>query len=131
MKTLLFSLLFVVSIQASALDESLNQCIADRLQAYNSSIYYGLSVTDVESMITIPEMFGHIDAMNAKKRCELISFSGELTAKGSTCVANSLQAFNSDIYYNLSAVEVKEMLDNSAATGHSDAVNAARLCGAY
>ncbi len=131
MKTLLFSLLLVISVQASALDEALNQCVADRLQAYNSDAYYYLSVTDVESMLTIPEMFGHIDAINAKARCELISFNGVLTVKGTTCVANTLQAYNSDIYYNLSAREVNLMLDNVLATGHSDAMNAARLCKIY
>lgn len=48
------------------------ECIANRLQAYNSDIYYNLSKTDIDTMISIPEYFGHIDAVNAAKSCELL-----------------------------------------------------------
>lgn len=98
------------------------ECIANRLQAYNSSIYYNLSESDIYSMITIPEMFGHIDAVNAAKACET-------EAEKYQCVADGLQAYNSDIYYNLSKTEIDTMISIPEMFGHIDAVRVAKRCG--
>jgi 5-enolpyruvylshikimate-3-phosphate synthase len=101
------------------------QCIADSLQAYNSSIYYNLSSADIDAMITIPEMMGHIDAIEAEKRCN--EKQSEETQY--QCVADSLQAYNSSIYCNLTRSDVEAMLTIPEMFGHIDAVNAAKRCG--
>lgn len=44
-------------------------CIANKLQASNSSIYYNLSDSEIDAMLTIPEMMGHLDAVNAATFC--------------------------------------------------------------
>lgn len=46
------------------------QCIADKLQAYNSDIYYDLQPSEIDSMLQIPELVGHIDAVRAAKACD-------------------------------------------------------------
>ncbi|MBC7712964.1 MAG: hypothetical protein H7177_06480 [Rhizobacter sp.] len=62
-------LLGLSSVSVKAADHDY-QCIADSLQAINNDIYYNLSSTDIDIMLTIPEMMGHIDAINAAKRCD-------------------------------------------------------------
>lgn len=44
------------------------------------------------------------------------------------CIADTLQAMNSDIYTNLSAEEIDHMLSDSEALGHEDAQMVLRLC---
>lgn len=61
--------LFMAVTTTISASENKYQCIADRLQAINSDIYYNLSESDIYSMLTIPEMFGHYDAQNALKLC--------------------------------------------------------------
>ena len=125
---LLLGLGLIVSLNAFA---SINyKCIADKLQARNSDIYYDLNEADIESMLTIPEMKGHIDAIQAKVQCESEDRGdGQLTDQKLQCIADSLQATNSDIYYDLKKEEIKEMLINSESFGHIDALNAAQRCG--
>lgn len=59
------------SVQASALDEALNQCIADRLQAYNSDIYYNLLSAEVKALLSNVNYSGYSDAMNAARLCKI------------------------------------------------------------
>ena len=120
----LFMTLFVSGILTSQAisAERDYQCIADRLQAINSDIYYNLSSADIEAMVTIPEMFGHIDAVNAEKQCLL-------DKKKYECAADALQAINSDIYYNLSKSDIDAMISIPEMVGHIDAVRVARQCG--
>lgn len=106
-------------------------CVSNGLQAYDSDNYYSLGKAEIDSILSSSSNYGYIDVSNAVTRCELIKFNGDLTEKGSTCVANTLQAFNCDIYYNLTADQIKTMLDIVEMAGHTDALNAARLCGAY
>lgn len=40
-----------------------------------------------------------------------------------TCIAESLQAINSDIYFNLSAEQIDEMIQNESALGHEIVIN--------
>lgn len=124
MKALLMSVLAFVLIASSAMASDRDyKCIADRLQAMNSDVYYNLSESDIYSMITIPEMFGHIDAINAEKACN------NTEEKKYQCVADGLQAYNSDIYYNLSKTEIDAMISIPEMFGHIDAVRVARRCG--
>lgn len=44
------------------------------------------------------------------------------------CVADHLQAYNSDIYYNLSPSEIDVMLKDASAIGHDKAVEAVNAC---
>mgnify|MGYP005685103425 CR=1 FL=1 len=124
MKALLMSVLAFGIIGSNAMASSGRdyECIASRLQAYNSSIYYNLSSTDIDAMITIPEMFGHIDAINAEKACVTLEQKYQ-------CTADRLQAYNSDIYYNLSKTDIDTMISIPEFFGHIDAVNAAKSCG--
>jgi len=46
------------------------QCIADKMQAINSDIYYDLQPSDIDSMLQIPELVGHIDAVRSAKACD-------------------------------------------------------------
>ena len=48
------------------------QCIADRMQALNSSIYYDLDKETIDQMLQIPELMGHIDAVNAARACGVL-----------------------------------------------------------
>ena len=70
----LFMTLFVYGILTSQAisAERDYQCIADRLQAINSDIYYNLSKADIDAMISIPEMVGHIDAVRVARQCGLL-----------------------------------------------------------
>ena len=122
MKTLLLSVLClgIFSSQSFATDHNY-QCIADSLQAINSDIYYNLSSTDIDAMLTIPEMMGHNDAINAAKRCDDQAIKLQ-------CVADGLEAYNSDIYYALSNEEVRAMLTIPEMMGHNDAVRIAKYC---
>ncbi len=122
MKALLMTIACFGIISSSAFSAERNyQCIADKLQAINSDIWYNLSSTDIETMITIPEFSGHIEAMRADKEC-----SSE--ERKYQCVADSLQAINSDIWYNLSKTEIDTMLNIVEFSGHIEAVRAAKKC---
>ncbi len=57
------------------------KCISDSLQSINSDIYCNLSEAEIDAMLTIPEMFGHYDTVNAAKRCESVQ-SLKLTCNG-------------------------------------------------
>lgn len=72
-KMILSAILFTMNIlNVNAADVNYT-CIANTLQATNSDIYYNLSDAEIDAMLTIPEMLGHIDAINAAKRCEIKS----------------------------------------------------------
>jgi hypothetical protein len=114
----------IILCSNSFAQENKYQCIADKLQAYNSDIYYNLSDSDIYSMLTIPEMFGHLDATKAQIQCELEA----KTKSEYQCVADRLEATNSDIYYGLSESDVYSMLTIPEMFGHYDAVNALKLC---
>lgn len=114
MKVFLMSVSAFLLIASSAMASGRDyECIANRLQAYNSDIYYNLSESDIYSMITIPEMFGHIDAINAEKAC--------ITEEQKyQCVADGLQAYNSSVYYNLTKTEIDTMISIPEMFGHID-----------
>lgn len=119
----LFMALACLTVTTTAFASSPDyQCIADKLQAINSDIWYELSPHDINVMLTIPEFQGHIEAVRASKQCdaENIHYS---------CVSDSLQAINSDIWYNLSRAEIDSMLRDSNAIGHNEALRAANRCG--
>ncbi len=65
--------LIILSFQAAfatgPISDKQYQCIAESLQAINSDIYYNLSRTDIDIMLQIPEMAGHIEAVNAARAC--------------------------------------------------------------
>lgn len=44
------------------------------------------------------------------------------------CIADHLQAYNSDIYYNLSKEEIDKMLGDEGVYGHDIAVYMAERC---
>lgn len=70
MKTSLLFVLCLGMISSAFSAERDYACIAQKLQAINSDIYYDLSDAEIYSMITIPEMVGHIDAIYAERACE-------------------------------------------------------------
>jgi hypothetical protein len=123
MKSLILSVFAMAVVSSNVMAAERNyQCIADALQAYNSDIYYNLSSTEIDAMITIPEMFGHIDAVNAEKRCDAERLAYQ-------CVSDALQAYNSSVYYNLSKEDIDTMISIPEMFGHFDAVKAAKRCG--
>jgi hypothetical protein len=61
-------LLSFASFSTFATDRNYS-CLASTLQSLNSDIYYNLSDAQIDAMLTIPEMAGHLDALNAAKQC--------------------------------------------------------------
>ena len=118
--SLLFIAILLVFSTFSFAGENKFQCIADRLQAVDSRVYSNLSESDVYTMLTISEMTGHLDATNVQKFCE-----SESEYK---CVAERLQAINSDIYSDLAESDVYSMLTIPEMFGHNDAINALKFC---
>ena len=116
--------------QISSASEVKYQCVADLMQSINSDIYYALSPADIDEMLQIPEFLGHTDAVMAVERCEMRDENG-ITAKGYQCMADAMQAVNSDIYYNLSSVQIDEMIQIVEFAGHQEAMQAARKCKVY
>jgi hypothetical protein len=45
------------------------QCIADTLQAYNSSIYYDLSAEDIDTILSNPQNSGYSTVLAAARSC--------------------------------------------------------------
>jgi hypothetical protein len=71
MKSLIVTLLVISSLSLSVQASEHNyECIASTLESFNSDIYYNLSEADIDSMLTIPEMMGHYDAMRAAEKCD-------------------------------------------------------------
>ena len=101
------------------------QCIADKLQAMNSDIYYNVSAEDINLYLQYTEFNAfHFDTVNALNRCE-----AEMNdAKVLSCISDKLQAYNSSIYYSLSNEEVKKMLTDSTEFGHFDAERMLQYC---
>lgn len=125
MKTLLLSAacLIILGSQAFA-GQNDYKCIADSLQAYNSDIYYNLSQSEIDEMLNDSLSYGHSDATRVASTCQ----AAKTEAKNYKCVANALEAYNSDVYYNLSNSEIDNLLQNSDVAGHTDALRAARIC---
>lgn len=121
-KLLVVSMLFTVNAFAGS--GANLRCVADRLQAVNSSIFYDLSDSDVESMLTIPEMMGHDVATEMAKRCEMSNFSGQPTAKGYECIASKLGI-------DANESQIDSMLTIVEYAGHREALEAARACKVY
>ena len=123
MKLLMLVFVFT-SLQVYA-QTPITQCIADRLQAYNSDIYCDLSSDEVTAMLNNPELMGHYDALREKKACE-----EELQqAQAYQCVADRLQAYNSDIYYDMTPAEINSILRDPSSMGYHDVVRTAQDCG--
>ncbi|MBY0414968.1 MAG: hypothetical protein K2Q18_12430, partial [Bdellovibrionales bacterium] len=100
------------------------QCIADKMQAINSDIWYNLSKEEIDTILSIPEYVGHTEAVMARKACrEEVSID-----RAYKCVAAGLEAINSDLYYNLSKYNIDTMLSIPEYAGHVDAVIVARSC---
>lgn len=101
------------------------QCIADKLQAMNSDIYYNVTESDINAYLQYSEFnYAHVDTLNALNSCD----EEAKNSKFLTCIADRLQAYNSDIYYSLSNEEVKKMLDDTTEFGHFDAVRLSKYC---
>ncbi len=123
MKTLLMSVIALSIIGSNAMATDRNyECIANRLKEYNSAKYAHVTTADIDSMITIVEMSGHIDAVKAEKACLAESQKYQ-------CVINGLEAYNSDVYYNLSTADIDTMLSIPEMAGHMDAFRIAKRCG--
>ena len=121
---IVLSLVFGISTVSFA-SEIDYKCVANTLESINSSIYYNLSKSEIESMLTITELVGHLDAVNAVKKCDK---QLAITTTPYQCIAESLQATNSSIYYNLSDADIDAMLTITEFAGHLDAVNAEISC---
>ncbi len=52
-----------------------------------------------------------------------------ITSNEYQCISDTMQAMNSDIFYNLTPTEIDEMLKIVDITEHTQAVIAARACG--
>ena len=126
MKAILMSALCfgIITSQAIAADHNY-LCIADSLAAYNSDIYYDLSNAEIDTMFNDINSYGHNDVVRVAQRCDI----GIITTKQYQCIADTLQAYNSDIFYNLSSSEVDDMLKLNEAYGHDHAISAAKRCG--
>ena len=121
---ILISLSFAIATPSFAADVNY-KCVASVLESTNSSIYYNLSNTEIDTMLTITEFVGHLDAVNAVKKCDKQLV---ITNTPYQCIAETLQATNSSIYYNLSESDIDAMLTITEFAGHLDAVNAEIRC---
>lgn len=117
-------LISLIAVNAFANSGADLACVAQRLQALNSDIYYNLSDSEVESMLTIPEMAGHIDAVEMAERCEMSKADGTLSDKGYQCIANKLGMA-------VDKAQIDSMLTIPEYAGHIDAVKAALACKVY
>lgn len=130
MKTFLLSVACFVTLASQAFAAQPDyKCISEGLQAYNSDIYYNLSKAEIDTMLKDVTSYGHVDATRVSARCdEVAQPAPSRDAKMYKCVADSLEAYNSDMFYNLSKADIDSMLNDSTVYGHSDAVRAARTC---
>lgn len=125
MKALIFTFLCTAILGTQAFARELNyQYISESLQAINSDVYMSLSKSEIDYMIKNENAYGHDDAVMVAKRSQ----AQQLTDKEAQCVADALQAYNSDIYMQLTKAEVSAMLNDAKAFGHDDAVEAAQRC---
>lgn len=127
MKAFILASLCTLILGSQAFARDLNyQYISESLQAINSDVYMGLSKAEIDNMLNDVNAYGHDDAVMVAKRAA--AQTGELTDKEAQCIADSLQAYNSDIYMQLTKAEVTYLLDNVDVYGHDDAVAAAKRC---
>lgn len=75
-------------------------------------------------MLSDMNSYGHFDTLMAADICD-----AKLTHKLYICISDSMQAINSDIYYNMAAKEIDATLLNEKSNGHDAIVEAARSCG--
>ena len=117
-------LAFSFTLTAHA-ERSLLTCVADRLQAYNSDIFCDLTDEQVQQLLNDSTAYGHSDALRMKAYCE----EDAAQDQAYQCVADTLQAYNSDIYFQLSPAEIREFLRDTGSYGHAATVQAAQKCG--
>jgi hypothetical protein len=132
MKSILGSVLVALMMSSAAMAAPKYQCIANGLEALNSDIYYNLSADDVKKMLQDPQAMGHSDAVVASERCDqddAPSLQGAITSQGYQCIADGMDAYDSDLYYNLSPSEIDSMLKDEQSYGHWLAVREAKACG--
>lgn len=125
MKALIFASLCTAILGTQAFARELNyQYISESLQAINSDVYMSLSKSEIDNMIKNENAYGHDDAVMVASRPQ----AQQLTDKEAQCISSALQAYNSDIYMQLTKAEVSAILNDAKAFGHDDAVAAAQRC---
>jgi hypothetical protein len=126
------SAIVALMMSSSAMAAPKYQCIADSLEAINSDIYYQLSEDEVQKMLQDPSAMGHTDAVAADERCSSEAapvIQGQISDKGYQCIADRMDAYDSDLYYNLSHSDIDKMLSDEESYGHWLAVREAKACG--
>ena len=58
------------------------RCVADAMQAIDSHIYYNLTSSQIDSMLQIPELVGHVEAVQAVAKCSAESKSTNNSCNG-------------------------------------------------
>lgn len=125
MKAFIFASLCTAILGTHAFASELNyQYISESLQAINSDVYMQLTKAEIDNMLQNENAYGHDDAVMVAKRAA----AKQLTDKEAQCIADALQAYNSDIYMQLTKAEVTALLKDASAFGHQDAVDAAKRC---
>lgn len=89
-----------------------------------------MSTDEVDSMLTITETNGHLDAFAAKIKCEEDSKrNNKITNEQYKCISDSFEAIDNDLFYDVSSRDIDSMLQIPEMRGHVEAIRAARACG--
>lgn len=112
MKSLILALAIMTMSSAFAgrIPKHNYECISSTLEAYNSDIYYDLSPSEID------EILSSADARRWK--VEEVTAQCDRTDRTPNpkldyvCIASTLEAYNSSIYYNLSPADIDALLNS-------------------
>jgi hypothetical protein len=110
MKSLILALIIASgsAVASSKLPTHNYKCIADSLQAYNSDIYYDLSSSEIDDILSSQD-----DRRGKVEEVTRVCDGTEGTPNPKldyACISSTLEAYNSSVYYDLSPSEIDELL---------------------